>query len=131
MEQVLFDLPMSMALVYLDNIIVPGHSLSQQIANLCQVFEWLRKAKLKLSPVKCILFQRRAKYLGHVVSEQGISPDLRKIEVVKTWQRPATVTEVKSFLGLSSYYCRFVPEFAEIARPLNQCVTTSPFSWTG
>ena len=65
---------MSMALVYLDDIIVPGHSFSQQIANLCQVFEWLRKAKLKLSPAKCILFQR-VKYL-HVVSEQGISPEI-------------------------------------------------------
>ena len=62
MEQVLFGLPMSVALVYLDDIIVPGHSFSQQIANLYQVFERLRKAKLKLSPVKCILFQRRVKY---------------------------------------------------------------------
>ena len=130
MEQVLFGLPMSVALVYLDDIIVPGHSFSQQIANLCQVFERLRKAKLKLSPAKCILFQRRVKYLGHVVSEQGISPDPGKIEVVKTWPRPATVTEVKSFLGLCSYYRRFVPAFAEIAHPLNQCATTSPFSWT-
>ena len=102
MEQVLFGLPMSVALVYLDDIIVPGHSFSQQIANLCQVFERLRKAKLKLSPAKCILFQRRVKYLGYVVSEQGISLDPRKIEVVKTWPRPATVTEVKSFLGLCS-----------------------------
>ena len=98
---------------------MPGHSFSQQIANLYQVFERLRKAKLKLSPPKCIPFQKRVKYLGHVVSEQGISPDPGKIEVVKTWLRSATVTEVKRFLGLCSYYCRFVPAFAEIAHPLN------------
>ena len=64
------------------------------------------------------------------MSEQGISLDRRKIEVVKIWPRPATVTELKSFLGLCSYYRRFVPAFAEIAHPLNQCATTSPFSWT-
>ena len=90
MEQVLFGLPMSVALVYLDDIIVPGQSFSQHIANLRQVFERLRKAKLKLSPKKCILFQRKVQYLGHVVSEEGISPDPGKIEAVKTWPRPAT-----------------------------------------
>ena len=130
MEQVLFGLPMSVALVYLDDIIVPGQSFSQHIANLQQVFERLRKAKLKLSPKKCILFQRKVQYLGHVVSEEGISPDPGKIEAVKTWPRPATVTEIKSFLGLCSYYRRVVPVFAEIAHPLSQCATTSPFSWT-
>ena len=114
MEQVLFGLPMSVALVYLDDIIVPGHSFSQQIANLYQVFERLRKAKLKLSPAKCILVQRRAKYLGHVVSEEGISPDPGKIEVVKTWPRPATVTEVKSFLGLCSYYRRSMYHYPDV-----------------
>ena len=93
MEQVLFGLPMSVTLVYLDDIIVPGQSFSQHIANLRQVFERLRKAKLKLSPKKCILFQRKVQYLGHVVSEEGISPDPGKIEAVKTWPRPATVTD--------------------------------------
>ena len=83
-----------------------------------------------LSPKKCILFQRKVQYLGHVVREKRISPAPEKIEAVKTWPRPATVTEIKSFLGLSSYYRRFVPAFAEIAHPLNQCATTSPFFWT-
>jgi len=107
---------------------VPGHSFSQQIANLRQVFEGLRKANLKLSPRKCVLCQREVKYLGHVVSEEGISPDPGKIEAVKSWPRPSSSTEVKSFLGLCSYYQRFVPSFADIAHPLHQCTTTSPFS---
>ena len=129
MEQVLTGLPMSVALVYLDDIIVPGCSFSRQIGNLRQVFERLRKAKLKLSPKKCVLFQREVKYLGHVVSGEGISPDPGKIDAVKSWPRPTSVTEVKSFLGLCSYYQRFVPSFADIAHPLHQCTTTSPFSW--
>jgi len=81
MEQVLIGLPMSVALVYLDDIIVPGHSFCQQIANLRQVFEQLRKAKLKLSPRKCVLFQREVKYLGHVVNKEGISPDPGKLKL--------------------------------------------------
>jgi len=67
--------------------------------------------------------------LGHVVSEEGISPDPGKIDAVKSWPRPSSSTEVKSFLGLCSYYRRFVPSFADIAHPLHQCTTTSPFSW--
>ena len=57
MEQVLVGLPTSTALVYLDDILIPGRSFSQQISNLHEVFERLRKAKLELSPKKCILFQ--------------------------------------------------------------------------
>ena len=76
---------------------MPGQSFSQHIANLRQVFERLRKVKLKLSPKKCILFQRKVQYLGHVVSEKGISPGLGKIEAVKTWLRPGTVKRLKAF----------------------------------
>ena len=97
MEQVLFGSPMSMALVYLVDIIVPGQSFSQHIANLRQVFELLRKAKLKLTPKKCILFQRKVPYLGHVVSEEGISPDPGKIEAVKTWRDLLQSQRLKAF----------------------------------
>ena len=130
MEQVLIGLPVSVALVYLDDIIVPGRSFPQQITNLHLVFERLRKAKLKLSPKKCVLFQRKVKYLGHVVSKEGISPDPVKVEAVKSWPSPTTATEVKSFLGLCSYYRRFTPSFADIAHPLHLCATTVPFVWT-
>ena len=129
MEQVLVGLPTSTALVYLDDILIPGRTFSQQILNLRQVFVRLKKAKLKLSPKKCILFQKQVKYLGHLVSEQGISPDPSKVEAVKSWPSPTTTTEVKSFLGLCSYYRQFVPSFADVAHPLNQCATP-PFQWT-
>lgn len=130
MEQVLVGLPVSVALVYLDDILVPGLAFPQHIANLKVVLQRLRKAKLKLSPKKCALFRKEVKYLGHVVSKEGISPDPGKTEAVKSWPKPTSVTETKSFLGLCSYYRRFVPSFADIAHPLQQCTTTVPFSWT-
>jgi hypothetical protein len=129
MEQVLVGLPTSTALVYLDDILIPARSFSQQMSNLREVFERLKKAKLKLSPKKCILFQREVKYLGHMVNEQGFSPNPGKVGAVKSWPRPTTVTEVKSFVGLCSYYRQFIPSFADVAQPLYQC-TTTPFQWT-
>ena len=130
MEQVLVGLPVSVALVYLDDILVPGCTFSQELANRGQVFEQLRKAKLKLSPKKCVLFQRKVNYLGHIVSEEGISPDPGKVAAVKSWPKPTTVTEVKSFLGLCSYYRQFINSFADIAHPLHQSTAATPFVWT-
>ena len=129
MEQVLLGLPTSIALVYLDDIVVPGCTFSHQISNLRQVFKSLRKAKLKLSPKKCTLFKREVKFLGHTVSG-GVAPDPGKVEAVAQWPRPTTPEEIKRFLGLCSYYRRFVPSFAEIAHPLHQLATANPFDWT-
>jgi len=131
MEQVLAGLPLSIALVYLDDILVPGHSFSHQLSNLRKVFERLRAAKLKLSPKKCLLFRREVKYLGHMVSKNGITPDPDKAEAVLSWPTPMSATEVKSFLGLCSYYRRFIPHFSIIAHPLHQCASTAPFFRTG
>ena len=120
MEQVLIELSTSMALVYLDDIIVAGQTLSQQITNLCIMFERLKGAKLKLSPKKCVLFWKEVKYLGHIVNGMGISPDPYKVEAVKNCPKR---TIVKSFLGLCFYYWPFVPLFADIASPLQQSTT--------
>ena len=130
MEQVLLGLSTPMAIAYLDDIIVAGHTFTQQITNLRRALECMRIAKLKLSPKKCVLFQKEVKYLGHVVNGSGISPDPSKVEAVKNWPRPTTATEVKSFLGLCSYYRRFVPSFSDIADHLCQCAATSPFVWS-
>jgi len=88
MEQVLAGLPLSTALVYLDDILVPGRSFAHQMCNLRVVFQRLRKAKLKLSPKKCTLFQKKVKYLGHIVDETGVSPDPGKVEAITSWPTP-------------------------------------------
>jgi hypothetical protein len=68
------------------------------IRNLSLVFDRLSSAGLKLKPRKCELFAREVEYLGHVVSEKGISTDPKRIEAVKTWPEPTTVTEHRSFI---------------------------------
>jgi len=71
------------------------------------------------------------KFLGHVVSGEGVATDPTKIEVVKDWPMPNEVRDVRSFLGLASYYRRFVPTFAEIAAPLHSLtMKNKKFDWT-
>ena len=76
-------------------------------------------ASLKFNPAKCKLFQLRTKFLGHVVSENGIEPDPEKVRAVVDWPTPRNLTEARSFVALASYYRRFVGSFAEIARPIH------------
>ena len=131
MEQVLLGLPQSTALVYLDDVLVPGRNFQEHLTNLQEVFQRLREAHLKLSPEKCELLQREVRYLGHIVSIEGIATDPQKNMTIREWPAPRNVSEVKSFLGLCSYYRRFVPSFADVAQPLNQlCEKGQTFMWS-
>ena len=117
MEMVLQGKNWERCLVYLDDIIVFGRS-DQALTNLVQVFERLRQAGLRLKPSKCSLFQNCVKFLGHIVSKEGVSCDPDKIDCVRNWETPKCVTEIRSFVGFASYYRRFIPHFAHIAAPL-------------
>ena len=87
---------------------------------------------MKLKPSKCHLLQRTVTFLGHVVSEEGIATDPAKVESVQSWPVPRSVTEVRSFLGLCSYYRRFVRDFAKIAAPLHALTgKNARFQWSG
>lgn len=130
MEQVLMGLQWESCLIYLDDIIVFGNSFEQEMSRLRVVFTRLKTAGLKLKPSKCHLFQKEVLYLGHKVSEKGIWTDPGKIEAVKTWPVPRNVRDVRSWLGLCSYYRRFIQKFAEVARPLHRLTEKGrTFSW--
>ena len=90
------------------------------ITRLEGVFEKLAEAGLKLKPSKCEFFKARLKYLGHVVSPQGIATDPTKIEAILKWPRPKTVTDVRSFTGFTNYYRKFIKGYAKVARPLHE-----------
>ena len=131
MERVLAGLQWKICLVYIDDIIIFSSTIDDHLKQLNEVFSRLKAAGLKLKPKKCHLFKSKVQYLGHVVSESGIETDPEKIEAIKKWDRPTNVSEVRSFLGICSYYRRFVPEFATIARPLIKMTEkTTQFEWT-
>jgi hypothetical protein len=130
MERVLRGLHWKTCLVYLDDIIVIGKTFKTHLANLEEVFQRISAAGLKLNPKKCCFLQNEVKYLGHKVSEAGVQTDEEKIAAVKTWPRPKNLSELRSFLGLCTYYRRFVPNFASVAGPLHELSRKNqPFEW--
>ena len=115
MAQVLKGLIPNSCLAYLDDIIVFGDDFEETMRNLELVFERLRQANLKLKPKKCRVFQSEVAYLGHIVSQHGIRTDPKKVESIKNWPTPTDAKGVRSFLGIASYYRKFIPNFTMIA----------------
>ncbi|GFV00897.1 retrovirus-related Pol polyprotein from transposon 412 [Trichonephila clavipes] len=88
-------------------------------------------ANLKLNPSKCKFFQKEVNYLGHIISAEGVRTDPEKVSAVKNWKRPENLRELRSFLGLCTYYRKFVKGFSNIARPLHKLTESKQkFQWT-
>ena len=103
---------------FLDDLLVYSETPAEHLEHLKKVFLKLRAAGLKLKPEKCDLFQTQVNYLGHVLGKTGIRPDPEKLEAVRDWERPKTLTQVRSFTAFCNYYRKFMKNFAEIAKPL-------------
>ena len=119
MEVAMRGLQWTSCLVYLDDIVVFSRDFDSHLCRLGQVLGRLETAGLKVKPSKCHLAQKEVAFLGHIVGADGVKTDPRKVAAVREWPTPATLTEVRSFLGLAGYYRAFVPEFATIAKPLS------------
>lgn len=117
--------------VYLDDIIIFSQSFDQHLKDIETVLRRLQAAGLKLKPSKCQFLKQEVKYLGHILSKNGVRPDPEKTRCVNEFPRPTTVKEVRQFLGLIGYYRRHIPEFAEKAKPLTALTSKKvTFSWS-
>ena len=115
---------------YLDDIIIFSKTEEEHLEHLEKIFKKLREYRLKMKRAKCNFFKRHLQYLGHLVSEEGFEPLPEKITSIKNMPPPKTAKEVKQFLGLAGYYCKFVPRFADLCRPLTNLTRQSvEFEW--
>ena len=131
MERVLQGLHWKTLLLYLDDVIVIGANFESHLHRLQEVLDRLRSAGLKLKPSKCHLFQTEVRYLGHVVSNRGVSTDPEKVEAVADWVPPRKQSELHSFLGTVGYYRQYIEGFATIAKPLTHLTAKNVrFQWT-
>ncbi len=118
-------------MVYIDDIVVYSKSISEHLQHLYQVLACLHKAGLTLNLKKCNLIQKSLRFLGHIVSEKGVTTDPTKVAAVKSFPVPQTAKDVQRFLGLAGWYHRFIPQFSEKAAPLHALKQKNvTWSWT-
>ena len=120
MDKAFGDLNFQILLVYLDDILVFGSTFEETLSRLETVLSRLSTLNLKVKPEKCQLFRKKVRYLGHVVTREGTSPDPEKVRAVSEWPRPESLRDLRGFLGLSGYYRRFLKGYAEVAGPLQR-----------
>jgi transposase InsO family protein len=118
MEKCLSGLQPQQCLVYLDDIVIHSKTMEENLDRLELVFQRLEQAGLKLRPDKCQFLKRKVRYLGYVISEEGIHTDPAKTDCLRDWPIPRNVKEVRRFLGFSGYYRKFLKDYGKIARPL-------------
>lgn len=116
-------------IVYLDDICIYSRTPEEHLEHLETVLGVLRDHKLFAQSAKCEWGVRSMEFLGHIVSDEGISVDPRKIEAIVEWPTPKNATDVMRFKGLANFYRRFVHNFSKIAAPLSALTGNVPFKW--
>jgi len=106
--------------IYLDDVIIVSETFDEHLQHLAEVFRRLRDARLRLNPEKCHFCRHELKYFGHIVNRRGIHTDPDKVKAMTQWPRPTNVRQVRQFVGLASWYRRFIPEFSASAAPLTK-----------
>jgi hypothetical protein len=117
--------------VFIDDILVYSENEKDHEEHLRIILTRLRDHKLYAKFSKCEFWLKKVPFLGHILSENGVSVDPSKVQEVLDWKTPTTVPKVRSFLGLAGYYHRFIPDFSKIAKPMTSLLQKDhKFVWT-
>ena len=119
-------------LVFLDDTLVYSKNEEEHEEHLRLTLQFLREHQLYAKLSKCEFYRDRIQYLGHIISEEGISVDPKKIEAIINWPTPINVIDVRSFMGLAGYYRRFIEGFSKVAHAITslQKKARIKFEWT-
>ncbi|GBG72345.1 hypothetical protein CBR_g11923 [Chara braunii] len=118
-------------IVYLDDILIFYRIVGEHVAHLDKVLGLLRQHKFKINGETCAFGRTRILYLGHEISAEGLKPDDAKVASIHDWPRPQSVTEMRSFLGMTYYYRNFVKNYSIVAAPLTDLTRLdTPWEWT-
>jgi hypothetical protein len=130
MSEVFKDLGSAFLKVFVDDLNVHSETWDDHIRHLGAVLSKLREVNLKLNPSKCCFAAKSVTFLGHVVNREGIRPDPGKVEVVLHFPTPKNVTGVRSFLGLTGYYRKYIKGYSNLAGPLFELTRKDTvFAW--
>lgn len=131
MNDVLIDYLDDFCIAYLDDILIYSENLATHKDHVKKVLERLRSAGLQADIKKSEFHTTRTRYLGYILTNKGLEVDPDKVEVLRNWSAPKTITGVKSFLGFTGFYRQFVENFSKTAKPLTALQSpATPFVWT-
>jgi hypothetical protein len=116
-------------LVFFYDILIFSNSLSDHVSHLQQVLQLLHDNQFFAKLSKCVFAVPQVEYLGHVISVDGVKPDLEKISAILNWSVPHSLTALRGFLGLTGFYRRFVRNYATLAAPLTDFLKDKKFTW--
>ncbi|GBG73260.1 hypothetical protein CBR_g12978 [Chara braunii] len=131
MNRIFHDYLDKFVIMYLDDILIFSKIVEEHVAHLDKVRSLLRQHKFKINREKCEFGRTRVLYLGHEISAEGLKPDDAKLTSIRDWPRPQSVTEMRSFSGMTGYYRTFVKNYSIVAAPLtNLTRLDTPWEWT-
>ena len=131
MDITLSSLSSSRILAYMDDIVVFSRSFPEHLYDLTEIVQRLQTSNISLKLSKCLFASSKVDFLGYELSRNGIQPQARLTDAIRTYQRPSTKKELKGFLGLAGFYRAFVPNFSVISQPLNKLTSEySQYVWT-
>ena len=131
MNRIFRDYLDKFVLIFIDDILIYSKTVEEHEKHLHMVLSRLREHHLKAKFSKCSFWEKEIKFLGHIITKEGIAVDPSKVLAIQTWRKPRSVTEVRSFMGMAGYYRRFIRDFAKKSTPLTQLTKKEqPFVWS-
>jgi hypothetical protein len=130
MTQILKPFLGKFVVVYFDDILIFSRSMQEHLSHVEQILKVLRAEQLYINKAKCSFMRQSAKFLGFIISNQGVEADPAKVQAVQQWPTPQNLSEVRSFHSLATFYRQFIRNFSTIMAPITECLKEKKFAWS-